>query len=139
MSQFIGRALTVMALFMVTGFQVSNAAEQLIKEFVDLIQERGTAEWVDAYGRPVGLEGPDTDRNLLQMRPIYDPEAVARGAESHPTLIGWDTNPTPHDYGGYSGQTCEYNKLYYQRQTHLPSGAISDQDLYRRTVRFQLQ
>jgi len=46
-----------------------------------LIQERGTAEWVDAYGRPVGLEGPDSDRNLLQMRPIYDPEAAALGAE----------------------------------------------------------
>ncbi|MFB3785395.1 MAG: hypothetical protein ACE15F_03405 [bacterium] len=57
MSQFIGRALTGMALLMVTGFQASDAAEPLIKEFVDLIQEYGTAEWVDAYGRPVGLEG----------------------------------------------------------------------------------
>ncbi|NPU96899.1 MAG: hypothetical protein HPY51_06750, partial [Candidatus Omnitrophica bacterium] len=96
MGKFIGRALTVMALFMVTGFQVSNAAEQLIKEFVDLIQERGTAEWVDAYGRPVGLEGPDSDRNILQMRPIYDPEAVALGAEPSMGLY-MEAKPAPGD------------------------------------------
>ena len=61
-----GRALLVMGLFMVADFQASDAAEQLIKEFVDLIQERGTAEWVDAYGRPVGytfyLDIPNEDQ-----------------------------------------------------------------------------
>ncbi|HOL95945.1 MAG TPA: hypothetical protein PLH79_16470, partial [bacterium] len=85
-----------MALFMAAGFQASNADEQLIKEFVDLIQERGTAEWVDAYGRPVGLEGPDTDRNILKMRPIYDPEAAAMGEEPHMGLY-MEAKPAPGD------------------------------------------
>jgi len=57
----------------------------------------------------------------------------------YPTLVGWDTDSNPPDFGGYSGQTCEYNKLYYQRDIRRPGqqGAL-DMDLYRMTVRFQV-
>ena len=126
MSQFIGRALTVMALFMVTGFQASDAAEQLIKEFVDLIQERGTAEWVDAYGRPVGLEGPDSDRNILQMRPIYDPEAAARGDE--PSLgLYMEAKPAPGDMefgleGQFTVQLPAQRFYQFQGFAHVQNG-----------------
>ncbi len=54
----------------------------------------------------------------------------------YPTLVGWDTDGIPPDYGGYSGQTCEYNKLYYQRDIRR-SGVALDKDLYRLTLRFQ--
>ena len=115
-----------MALFMVTGFQVSNAAEQLIKEFVDLIQERGTAEWVDAYGRPVGLEGPDSDRNILQMRPIYDPEAAARGDE--PSLgLYMEAKPAPGDMefgleGQFTVQLPAQRFYQFQGFAHVQNG-----------------
>ena len=57
----------------------------------------------------------------------------------YPTLVGWDTDSNPPDFGGYSGQTCEYNMLYYQRDIRRPGqqGAL-DMDLYRMTVRFQV-
>ena len=58
----------------------------------------------------------------------------------YPTLVGWDIDGIPPDYGGYSGQTCEYNKLYYQRDkwhpTSISTAQLTDQDIYRQTLRF---
>jgi len=54
----------------------------------------------------------------------------------YPTLVGWDIDGIPPDYGGYSGQTCEYNKLYYQRDKRNGVGTLLDQDIYRQTLRF---
>ena len=132
MRKFGGMVCVWMALFMVTGFQVSDAAEQLIKEFVDLIQERGTAEWVDACERPVGLEIIKADQ---AGDGVHDYSTY-----EYSTLVGWDTDPNPPDYGGYSGQTCEYNDLYYQRDIRRPGLQTPlDMDLYRMTVRFLVQ
>jgi len=126
MRKFGGRACVWMALFMVAGFQISDAAEPLIKEFVDLIQERGTAEWVDAYGRPVGLEGPDSDRNLLQMRPIYDPEAAARGDEPSQGLY-MEAKPAPGDMefgleGRFTYQLPAQRFYQFQGFVHVQNG-----------------
>ncbi len=119
-------------IYLASSYIVNNATNQMV-----MLCKGG----IDAGAWKSGVV-MHTSSNLLEWSTflVLKADQSNDGANDYysyeyPTLIGVD--PT---YGGYSGQTCEYNKLYYQRDkwhpTSISTAQLTDQDIYRQTLRF---